>query len=60
MKCHFPYKTMSKLRLIPVTPEEVEACVSNFRNLTDDICINIPDVLPAMMNILHKKHVQAR
>lgn len=34
--------------------------MSNFRNLSDDIRRNIPDVLLATMNILHKKYKQSK
>jgi len=54
------FETIAKLRLIPLSLEEVDARVSNFRNLTDDIRRNIPDVLLAVMNILHNKYRQAK
>ena len=51
---------MARLRLVPLSREEVEGRVSNFRYLADDVRRNIPDVLLAMMNILYKKHSQAK
>jgi len=54
------FETIAKLRLIPLSLDEVDARVSNFRNLTDDIRRNIPDVLLAAMNILHNKYRQAK
>lgn len=54
------FQTIAKLRLIPLSPDEVESRVTNFKNLSDDIRRNIPDVLLATMNILHKKYKQTK
>lgn len=59
-KYHEAFETIAKLRLIPLSPDEVESRVSNFRNLSDDIRRNIPDVLLATMNILYKKYKQSK
>ncbi len=42
--------------MIPLDKDDVERCVSNFHAYTDEIRMNIPDLILATMNSIHIKY----
>nr|KAG5713038.1 hypothetical protein BaRGS_021832 [Batillaria attramentaria] len=51
---------MKQLKLLPFTPEDVEHRVNSFRNYTDEVRRNLPDILLAVMNLFHSKYMSIR
>ncbi|XP_022098079.1 nuclear pore complex protein Nup93-like isoform X2 [Acanthaster planci] len=49
-------ETMTSLQLVPLTPETVDDKVNAFKQYTDEVRRNMPDILLATMNILHTKY----
>ncbi|KAK7115279.1 hypothetical protein V1264_001179 [Littorina saxatilis] len=52
--------TVKQLKLLPFKPDEVEHRVNGFKNFTDEIRRNMPDILLATMTLLHNKYTQTR
>ena len=48
--------TLSKIKLVPLSGQEVDYLVVGFRLLCDEIRRNIPDVLVAAMTIVHNHY----
>lgn len=53
-------QTIDKLQLIALTPESVDDRVTSFKQFTDEIRRNLPDILLAAMNILCSKYRTVR
>lgn len=53
-------EALQKCKLIPLTIEDVEEKVNNFRRLGDVVCRTFPDVLLAAMNILYQQFQNIR
>jgi len=43
------------MRVIPLRTEDIERCVTNFHTYSDDIRMNIPDLIIATMEAIHLK-----
>ncbi|XP_072013036.1 nuclear pore complex protein Nup93-like [Amphiura filiformis] len=52
--------TMQQLYLVPLSPESVDDRVNSFKQYTDEIRRNLPDVLLATMKILYTKYKSTR
>lgn len=50
-------EAMQRLQIIPLSMDEVEEKVANFKNLDTEVCRVLPDILLATMNILHKRYM---
>lgn len=48
--------TIRKIKLLPFSSDDVEQRISAFRNCSDEIKQCIPDIMLAVMKILHKKY----
>lgn len=53
-------QTVSRSKLIPLSLDEVEERVSNFKRLGDEISRSIPNILLATMNILYALYNKAK
>ncbi|XP_046568513.1 nuclear pore complex protein Nup93-like [Haliotis rubra] len=53
-------EVVKQLKLLPLTAEEVEHRVNSFRHFTDEVRRCLPDILLAVMNILHNKYKNLR
>ncbi|XP_062501933.1 nuclear pore complex protein Nup93-like isoform X2 [Corticium candelabrum] len=51
---------IQRLKVLPFRTEEVESKVTAFRQYTDEIRHNLPDILLATMNILHGQYRTAK
>ncbi len=47
-------------QLVPLTQQEVDTLVSNFRSLREGVRANMPDLLIAVMTILYEQYNQAK
>ena len=48
--------TLTKLKLVPMSSNEVDQRVSAFRLLGEDVRRNLPDILVAAMTALHSQY----
>lgn len=51
---------MKNLKLLPMTVEQVDQKVAAFRNYSDEIRRSLPDILLALMDILHTQYKNAK
>ncbi|XP_071785698.1 nuclear pore complex protein Nup93-like [Asterias amurensis] len=52
--------TIDTLQLVPLTPDTVDDKVNAFKQYTDEVRRNMPDILVSTMNILHSKYRATR
>lgn len=49
-------RTLDDIELVPLRPDDVDDRVKNFKNLHQDVCKVVPDVLLAAMNMLFAQY----
>lgn len=49
-------EAIQKLQIIPLSMNEVDEKVSNFKSLESEVCRVLPDILLATMNILYHRY----
>jgi len=52
--------TMARLKLLPITQQEIDLRVSGFRVLGDEVRRNLADILVAVMTCLHQTYSSSR